>query len=70
MQQRNSSQIFLAFLLIGSTALGGGGSAHVQHHMVERLGWLSLEDYLECYTLDELLRPKSRRDYGGSFLGH
>jgi chromate transporter len=55
MQQPNSSQIFLAFLLIGSTAFGGGGTAHVQHHMVERLGWLSLDDYLECYTLVQTL---------------
>jgi chromate transporter len=55
MQPRTASEIFKVFLLIGGTAFGGGGSAHVQHHLVERLKWLSLDDYLECYTLVQTL---------------
>lgn len=47
--------IFKAFLLIGATAFGGGGSAHVQFHLVERLKWLSLEEYLECYSMVQTL---------------
>lgn len=55
MQSPTPSQIFRAFLLIGSTAFGGAGSAHVQHHMVERLRWMTIDEYLECYTLVQTL---------------
>ncbi len=48
-------EIFKAFLLIGATSFGGGGSAHVQYHLVERLKWLSLEEYLECYSMVQTL---------------
>ncbi len=50
-----SKEIFKAFLLIGVTAFGGGGSAHVQYHLVERLRWLTLEEYLECYSMVQTL---------------
>jgi chromate transporter len=48
-------EIFKAFVLIGATNFGGGGSAHVQHHMVERLKWLSMDEYLECYSMVQTL---------------
>lgn len=48
-------KIFQAYVLIGTTAFGGGGAAHVQHHMVERLNWLTLDDYLECYAMVQSL---------------
>ena len=50
-----SFEIFKAFALIGATNFGGGGSAHVQHHMVERLKWLSMDEYLECYSMVQTL---------------
>ncbi len=48
-------ELFKAFWLIGSTNFGGGGSAIVQYHMVERLKWLTLDDYLECYSMVQTL---------------
>jgi chromate transporter len=50
-----SFEIFKAFALIGATNFGGGGSAHVQHHMVERLKWLSMDEYLESYSMVQTL---------------
>ncbi len=52
---KQSFELFKAFALIGATNFGGGGSAHVQHHMVERLKWLSMDEYLECYSMVQTL---------------
>ncbi len=53
--QQSSLELFKAFWVIGSTNFGGGGSAIVQYHMVERLKWLSLDEYLECYSMVQTL---------------
>ncbi len=51
----SSLEVFKAFLYIGATAFGGGGSAHIQNAVVTRRGWLSEDDFLEAYTLSQTL---------------
>ncbi|NJK44463.1 MAG: chromate transporter [Pleurocapsa sp. SU_196_0] len=48
-------EIFRTFLLVGATAFGGGGSAHIQNAVVTRRAWLSEDDFLEAYTLAQTL---------------
>jgi chromate transporter len=52
---KQSFEIFKVFALIGASNFGGGGSAHVQHHIVDRLKWLSIDEYLECYSMVQTL---------------
>ena len=55
MTKPSQIELFKAFWLIGSTNFGGGGSAIVQYQIVERLKWLTLDEYLECYSLVQTL---------------
>ncbi len=55
MTKPSQIELFKAFWLIGSTNFGGGGSAIVQYHLVERLKWLTLEEYLECFSMVQTL---------------
>lgn len=48
-------EVFAAFLYIGATAFGGGGSAHIQHAVVQRRAWLTQDEFLESYTLAQTL---------------
>jgi chromate transporter len=48
-------EIFKAFLIVGTSAFGGGGSAHIHNHIVARRGWLSEEEFLEGLSLSQLL---------------
>ena len=43
--------IFLTFLTIGATSLGGGMMAHIREAVVKRQGWLDDREFLECYSL-------------------
>ena len=44
-------RIFLAFLTVGATSIGGGMLAHIRQAVVTREGWLSDEEFLESYSL-------------------
>ncbi len=48
-------EVFRAFVQIGATAFGGGGSAHIHNALVVRRGWLSESEFLECFTLCQTL---------------
>ncbi|GAB5601650.1 hypothetical protein FJNA_01740 [Thermus sp. FJN-A] len=49
------SQLFMAFLYIGITAFGGGGTAHIYELMVVRRGWLSEREFLETTAVCRVL---------------
>jgi chromate transporter len=44
-------KLFLAFLAVGATSIGGGMLAHIRQAVVVREGWLSEEEFLESYGL-------------------
>jgi chromate transporter len=46
--------VFLLFLTIGATGVGGGLSAHIQRSLLQR-GWMDEADFLEGLTLAQLL---------------
>ncbi|RIH83065.1 Chromate transport protein [Calidithermus terrae] len=48
-------QLFTAFLYVGLTAFGGGGTAHIYELMVVRRGWLSEREFLETTALCRVL---------------
>ena len=48
-------EVFKAFLYIGATAFGGGGSAHIQAAIVTRKMWLTQDEFLESLTLAQTL---------------
>ena len=48
-------EVFKAFLYIGATAFGGGGSAHIQAAIVTRKAWLTQDEFLESFTLAQTL---------------
>ena len=48
-------EVFKAFLYIGATAFGGGGSAHIQNTIVIRKAWLTQDEFLESLTLAQTL---------------
>ena len=48
-------EIFKAFMVVGASAFGGGGSAHIHNHIVVRRGWLSEREFLEGLSLSQLL---------------
>ena len=48
-------EVFKAFLYIGATAFGGGGSAHIQNAIVTRKAWLTQDEFLESFTLAQTL---------------
>ena len=48
-------EVFKAFLYIGATAFGGGGSAHIQAAVVTKHHWLTPDEFLESYTLSQTL---------------
>ena len=48
-------EVFKAFLYIGATAFGGGGSAHIQAQVVDRKMWLTQDEFLESLTLAQTL---------------
>ncbi len=48
-------EVFKAFLYIGATAFGGGGSAHIQNAIVTRRAWLTQDEFLESFTLAQTL---------------
>ncbi|RIH87057.1 chromate transporter [Calidithermus roseus] len=48
-------QLFTAFLYIGLTAFGGGGTAHIYELMVVRRGWLSEREFLETTAVCRVL---------------
>lgn len=48
-------EVFKAFLYIGATAFGGGGSAHIQAAIVSRKAWLTQDEFLESLTLAQTL---------------
>jgi chromate transporter len=48
-------EVFQAFVQIGATAFGGGGSAHIYNALVLKRGWLSESEFLECFTLCQTL---------------
>ncbi len=49
------TEIFKAFVIVGISAFGGGGSAHIHNHIVVRRGWLSEAEFLEGLSLSQLL---------------
>jgi chromate transporter len=55
MTSPSTFEIFKAFMLVGASAFGGGGSAHIHHHIVSRRGWLSESEFLEGLSLSQLL---------------
>lgn len=48
-------EVFKAFLYIGATAFGGGGSAHIQNAIVTNHHWLTQDEFLESFTLAQTL---------------
>ena len=48
-------EIFKAFMVVGASAFGGGGSAHIHNHIVVRRGWLTEREFLEGLSLSQLL---------------
>ncbi len=42
-------------MIVGASAFGGGGSAHIHNHIVVRRAWLSEEEFLEGLSLSQLL---------------
>ena len=48
-------QLFTAFLYVGLTAFGGGGTAHIYQLMVVQRGWLSEREFLETTALCRVL---------------
>jgi chromate transporter len=49
------TEIFQAFVIVGASAFGGGGSAHIHNQIVVRRAWLSEEEFLEGLSLSQLL---------------
>lgn len=48
-------KVFATFLILGATSIGGGMMAHIREAVVVREGWLSDEEFLECYGLCQTL---------------
>ncbi len=48
-------EIFKAFVIVGASAFGGGGSAHIHNHIVVRRAWLTEAEFLEGLSLSQLL---------------
>jgi chromate transporter len=55
MTSPSTLEIFQAFVTVGASAFGGGGSAHIHNHIVTRRAWLSEEEFLEGLSLSQLL---------------
>jgi len=48
-------KVFATFLVLGATSIGGGMMAHIREAVVVREGWLTDEEFLECYGLCQTL---------------
>ena len=48
-------KVFTTFLILGATSIGGGMMAHIREAVVVREGWLTDEEFLECYGLCQTL---------------
>ncbi len=51
MKRATAWQVFLTFLTIGATSLGGGMMAHIREAVVKRQRWMDDREFLECYSL-------------------
>lgn len=60
--------VFKAFLLVGLTSVGGGGSAHLEDVIVRRRGWVTGAEFLEALTLARAL-PGTNVSNLASFIG-
>src|SRR5579871_1885102 len=52
-------ELMLAYAWIGAISIGGRSMTYVQDEFVRRRGWLSMESYLECFTLARVLPGSS-----------
>jgi chromate transporter len=50
-----ATQIFLEFLLIGSTSFGGGVVAYLRSGLVEKRGWLDDRSFVELLSISQSL---------------
>lgn len=55
LQRVSPWRIFQVFLSLGATSIGGGMMAHIREAVVVREGWLTEEEFLECYGLCQTL---------------
>ncbi|MFN8610816.1 MAG: chromate transporter [Vulcanimicrobiota bacterium] len=54
-RQVSPLKVLTTFLILGATSIGGGMMAHIREAVVVREGWLSDEEFLECYGLCQTL---------------
>lgn len=62
------SQLFGAFFFVGITGIGGAIATHIHHAVVEKRGWVSEEEFLEGFTLTQLV-PGSNNGNLAAYLG-
>ena len=50
------AQLFLSFLQVGAFSIGGGYAAMplIQSQVVERFGWLTMEEFTNLITIAEM----------------
>jgi chromate transporter len=47
--------LFISFLAIGSTSIGGGLTGWIRRELVEKRGWLDDQQFLSCYALSQMV---------------
>jgi chromate transporter len=47
--------VFLSFLAIGSTSIGGGLLGWIRRELVERRGWIDDQQFLVCYGISQMV---------------
>jgi chromate transporter len=51
----SGTALFLSFLIIGCTAVGGGLTAWIRRELVERRGWIDDQQFLANYGLSQIV---------------
>src|SRR5580700_11283188 len=51
----SGTALFLSFLIIGCTSIGGGLTAWIRRELVERRGWIDDQQFLANYGLSQMV---------------